>query len=157
MLHKNRHSFFDYEYVFTAICSFFLIFFLSCWCRCGSRIFSGRGGGFFELDFSSSPKALFWPKFLRCRQNFEKTSQKGVLGFFGKVWPKNRVFSARASPYKLVYIGAKDYLPYQGYGNFSKYTHYLHYRTLLYMLAEMSHLRAALAYLFWIGKWRGRL
>ena len=40
--------------------------------------------------------------------NFLKNGPKRVfLGSFGKTSPKTRVFSARAPPSKLVYIGAK--------------------------------------------------
>ena len=40
--------------------------------------------------------------------SLKKTDQKRPFwALFGKFWPKNRVFSARAPPSKLIYIGAK--------------------------------------------------
>ena len=58
-------------------------------------LFTGRPNWFSE--FSQSFKTtLFWTNF----------DQKAVWGIFSKCLPKNRVFSARASLLKLVYIGA---------------------------------------------------
>ena len=55
---------------------------------------------FFELC-QSTVLSLFWPNFLRRRQNFEKTGQKRRFwALFGKFWPKNCVFSTCAPPYK---------------------------------------------------------
>ena len=99
--------------------------------RGGSRIFSRGGGGgggwrifkknpkiltfflgqpnrFFELS-QSNLLPLFWQKFLRRRQIFEKkTVKKGVFRHFLKNFDKKIafIFGAR-SPSKLVYIGAK--------------------------------------------------
>ena len=73
-----------------------------------STFFLGRPHLLFELS-QSTKKSLFWPHFLCRRQSFEKTGQKRrFYALFGKFWPKNRVFSARASPSKLVYFSAED-------------------------------------------------
>ena len=100
-----------------------LIMNLFCWkiirFRGGSRIFSR------EADFQKVPKilstclldrpnwfsklsqrttkTLFWPKFLRRRQNFEKTGRKKRFRHFWKTFTKKKhIFSARAPPLQLV-------------------------------------------------------
>ena len=93
----------------------------------GSRIFS-RGGGEFsknfpkfwrpfffkvdQIDFSSSPKALFCPYFgkIFCAAGkfLKKQSKKPFLNTFWKILTKkSRFFFGARSPSKLVYIGAK--------------------------------------------------
>ena len=57
-----------------------------------------------QIGFPSSPKkfwpkSLFWPKFLRLSQNFEKkTGQRSFLGTFSKIFTKKIAFFRRALP-----------------------------------------------------------
>ena len=61
-------------------------------------LFLGRSNLFSE-HFQKIIKTLFWPKFLRRRQNFEKKDKKCVLGHFLDSFDhKIALFSERAPP-----------------------------------------------------------
>ena len=69
-------------------------------------IFLGRPNWLFELS-QSTKKCL---KFSALQAKLWKTGQKRRFSaLFGNLWPKNCVFSARATPSKLVYIGSKAF------------------------------------------------
>ena len=70
------------------------------------KISSGRSNWFSELS-QSSKNTLFWTKFLRRRQKFEKTSQNLFLGTFWIIMTKKTQFFGARFPLKLVFIGAQ--------------------------------------------------
>ena len=72
--------------------------------RGGSRIFSRGGGRIFKKNcgiFVDTKKSV-WPKFLCCRQNFEKQqAKKAFLGTFWIFLTKKLRFFGTRSPLKF--------------------------------------------------------